>query len=267
MKNGLPFVPAVLAFGVITTGFVLPANAENHEHVQQLLQTRHCSSCDLSRVGLVYSNLADADLSQANLSQANLSRANLTGANLSGANLTGATLVHVNLSGADLTGADLRGADLRGAILTGANVAGARLDEVNLLGAVGLPREVATPEQLYRLGLAEVDRGHYRGAIDQFNQVLQLDPSFAHAYLARGIAWFQLGERSAALEDARQAEQLYLAQTNEDGYRIANQLSQGIVAIQEVHEKQQEQMQGNGIGTSILNLLGVAASLFLRFGL
>jgi uncharacterized protein YjbI with pentapeptide repeats len=257
MKTGLPFVLSALAMSLVTISFAKPAKAENVEHVQQLLQTKQCPSCDLSQVGLVYGNLSGADLSQADLSQANLSRANLSGANLSGASLAGATLVNANLSGTDLSGADLRGADLRGAILTGANVAGARLDDANFLGAVGLPREVATPEQLYRLGLAEADRGHYRGAIDHYSQVIQLDSSFANAYLARGIARFQLGDRTAALEDAQQAEQLYLAQTNEEGYRIASQLSQGIVAVQEAH----------GIGTGILNLLGVAASLFLRFGL
>jgi uncharacterized protein YjbI with pentapeptide repeats len=262
MKNGLPFVLAALALGL-----AVPAQAESLEHIQQLLQTNQCPSCDLSRAGLIYGNLSGADLSQTNLSQANLSRANLSAANLSGANLAGATLVNANLSGADLTGADLRGADLRGAILTGANVAGAKLDEANFLGAVGLPREVATPEQLYRLGLAETDRGHYRGAIEYYSQVIQLDPAFANAYLARGIVQFQLGDRVAALEDARQAEQLYLAQTNEQGYQIANQLSQGIIAVEEADEKQEEQMQGNGIGTGILNLLGMAASLFLRFGL
>jgi uncharacterized protein YjbI with pentapeptide repeats len=262
MKTALPWIGAALAACLATI-----AKAESLEHVQQLLQTNQCANCDLSRSGLVYADLSAADLSAADLSHANLSRANLSAANLSGANLAGATLVSANLSGANLTAANLRGANLRGAILTGANVEGATLEAANFLGAIGLPSEIATADHLYRLGLAETERGNYRGAIGYYNRVLQMEPTLANAYLARGIAQFQLGNQAAALADSQQAEQLYLAQNHELGQRLANQFSQGIAAVQDAAEQQEEQMRGNGIGTRILNFLGVAASLLLRFGL
>lgn len=262
MKSALP-----LALAALTLCSALPAGAEDLEHTQQLLSTNQCAACDLSRIGLVYADLSGADLSGANLSQANLSRANLSQANLSGANLAGAALFNANLSGADLSGADLSGADLRGAILSGANVQGARLDAANLLGAVGLPSEIATVETLYRLGIAEAERGNYRGAIDYYTQVIAQEPEFAGAYLARGAARLHLGEQTPALADAQQAEQLYLAQGNEQGHQVAMQFNQGIQAVQAASEEQKEQMQGNGIGIGILNVLGTAASLFLRFGL
>jgi len=262
MKRGL-----FITFTALTLYVAIPVKAENIEHTQQLLSTKQCSECDLSRSGLVYADLTGADLSRANLSQANLSRANLSTANLSGANLVGAVLVNANLTGADLSETDLRGADLRGAILTGAVIQGAKLDEANFLGAVGLPSEIATAENLYRMGVAEAERGNHRGAIDYYTQVTNLEPDFAGAYLARGVARFQLGEHAFALEDAQQAEQLYLAQGNEAGHQVAAQFKQGLLDIQAAREDQKEQMQGNGIGIGILNILGTAASLFLRFGL
>lgn len=262
MKRGL-----LITFTALTLCANSPVKAENVEHTQQLLSTKQCSECDLSRIGLVYADLTGANLSRANLTQANLSRANLSAANLNGANLVGAVLVNANLTGADLSQADLRGADLRGAILTGAMIQGAKLDEANFLGAVGLPSEIATAENLYRLGVAEAERGNYRGAIGYYTQVTALEPDFAGAYLARGVARFQLGEHPLALEDAQQAEQLYLSQGNEAGHQVAVQLNQGILAIQAARDDQKEQMQGNGIGIGILNILGTAASLFLRFGL
>jgi uncharacterized protein YjbI with pentapeptide repeats len=245
----------------------VPVSAENLEHTQQLLSTRECSECDLSRAGLVYLNLIDADLNGANLSQANLSRTNLSGANLSNANLAGAVLFNANLSGADLSGADLQGADLRGAVLTGANLQNARIDNANLLGAIGLPTHIATTEMLYRLGLAETERGNYRGAINYYNQTIAQEPTFAHAYLARSISRFQLGDPAGAMEDAQWAEQLYMQQGQQVGLEATAQLMAGIQAYQEATEKQQAAMRGgNGIGTNLLSLFGSIASMLLRFG-
>ncbi len=107
--------------------------------IQQLLQRRSCTLCDLNganlrganliNVKLFGANLSGADISQANLSLANLSQANLTGANLSKANLS-----FVNLTDADLTRANLSDVELRGAILDRVNMTGANLTGVNLTG-------------------------------------------------------------------------------------------------------------------------------------
>lgn len=244
----------------------LPAWAENLEHTQQLLNERACPGCDLSRAGLIYADLTNTDLTQANLQQANLSRANLSGADLSGANLRGAILFNANLTGANLRGADLRGADLRGAVLSEAIFQGARIEGLQFLGAVGLPTELATAVNLYNLGLVEAERGNYQGAIEQYNQVLQLKPDAANAYLARSVSLLHLGDRAAALSDAQQAQQLYQAQGNSDGEQAATQVTEAIMAIEEAMEDQREEMTGNGLGTGFLNLLGTVASLLFQFG-
>ena len=84
---------------------------------QQLVQTRHCSGCNLSNLDLRGLNLAGADLNGANLSNANLSGSNLNQANLSNANLYLANLSGSNLSQAQFTGASLKSANLSAASL------------------------------------------------------------------------------------------------------------------------------------------------------
>jgi len=125
---------------LISLGDAALVEAADPSHVRQLLETKECSGCDLSR----------ANLSGASLSFAILVNANLMGANLKGANLSGANLTLANLSEADL-----RLANLNQAFLTSAN-----LDQTNLTGAStngtrGLPviavlpsiPDVSAPEQ------------------------------------------------------------------------------------------------------------------------
>lgn len=237
-----------------------PSYAEDLEDTQQLMTTQNCQGCDLSGAGLVYANLSGAQINQANLSQVNLSRANLSGSNLSGSNLSGAVLFNANLTGADLRGADLSGADLRGSWLSGANLEGAKLEGANFLGAVGLPSEVATNDNLYNLGLAEAQRGNFRDAIANYNQAIETDATFANAYLARGIARIQLGDRTGALQDSKQAEQLYTTQSNDAGLQASTQFSSGIEAMQAAEARGQRGARGN-----FMNVLAAAASLLLRF--
>lgn len=238
----------------------IPVRAENIEHTQQLVTTRECQRCDLREVGLVYARLSGADLQGADLSFANLSRIELSNANLSGANLAGAVLFSADLRGANLRGADLRGADLRGAQLDGAILDDANLDGANLLGAVGLPADRFTAEDLYTWGLAEAQRGNFRGAIAYYNEALTLKPDFAHALLARGISRFRLSDPEGALNDAKQAETLFMTQGNEQGHLVATRFTEGIVAMQEAEEE-----EDNAGGSNFTNFLGSLGSLLLRF--
>jgi uncharacterized protein YjbI with pentapeptide repeats len=244
-------------------GIATPAWAENLVHTQQLVNTRACPQCDLSEGGFVLTDLSGVDLSGANLTRANFNRANLRNANLRGANLVGAVMFSADLSGADLSGADLRGADLREANLTGVNLEGAIFEGANLLGAIGLPSQIATPEQLYLWGLAETQRGNFRGAISYYNQALRLKPDFAHAILARGVARFQINDPNGAIQDGQQAEQLYITQGNEQGFQTAVRFYEGVEAIQEGREDAARRA-ANGGGSNFMNFLGSLTSLFLR---
>lgn len=255
-------IPSVLVLGLLMAGSSAPAaQAENLEHTQQLLNTHDCPRCDLNKAGLVYANLVGANLSEASLIQANLSHADLANVNLKGAKLNGAVLFGADLSGADLSGANLQGADLRGAILTDANLQSALIENANFLGAIGIPAEIATVDNYYRWGMEESERENFRGAISYYNQALAMEPDFAHAYLARSIARFRLGEQMGALEDAQYADQLYLEQNNNQGHLVASQFSESILTAQALYEKRQRGGRSGGAGGNILNVLGGLAGV------
>lgn len=195
--------------------------AANPEHVRQLLASKECQNCDLTGVGLVMANLSGANLSGANLTGANLSRANLIGANLSGANLSGAGLFGANLTDAKLKGATLLGADLRNTYLYNAELTGVSLNGVNIQGALGIPSQIAQPEEFYAWGVAEAQKGNHPQAIDYLNQAIAIKPDYAGAYLARSIARYQVFDRQGAFQDAQVAEKLFTSQSNPTGIQTA----------------------------------------------
>ncbi|MEA5581830.1 pentapeptide repeat-containing protein [Nodularia harveyana UHCC-0300] len=214
------------AIFLTTISLVTTAHAANFEHVRQLLATKECQNCDLSNAGLVMADLSGADLRGANLTNANLSRANLSGADLRGANLSRAGLFGVNLSQAKLTGANLIGADLRNTYLANTDFNDASLDGVNFQGAVGIPMQLATPEEFYALGVAEAQKGNQKQAINYFDQAIASQPEYAGAYLARGVARYQIFDRKGAFADAEIAEKMFTEQENEAGIQTAQAFMQ-----------------------------------------
>ncbi len=214
-------VGANLLLGLATIGIGIPAQAENINHLQQLLSTKSCTSCELQGAGLVMANLPKVQLSKANLEGANLSRSNLQGADLRGSNLMGASLYGANLGGANLRGADLRGADLRNAYLGRADLTGAFLDQANLYGAIGLPSTVANADTYQTWGLYASQRSRHQEAIDYYNQAIALNPKAAPSYLGRSLSLSVLGDTAPALQDAQQAEALFKAQNNLEGVKAA----------------------------------------------
>lgn len=249
----------ILATAALLTTICLatPASSANSEHTRQLLATKQCQSCDLSGAGLVMANLSGAILSGANLSGANLSRANLSGADLTGANLNGASLFGANLSGAKLSGADLSVADLRDTYLVNADLAGANMSGANLQGAIGIPSQVAKAEDFYIWGVAQGQKGDPKGAIEYFNEALSINPNFAAAYLARGIARYQLLDRPRAIQDAQIAEKLFLAQRNTGGYQTAQAFIKELQSPQTASTPKSK--------PNFMNFLGGLSSVLLRF--
>jgi tetratricopeptide (TPR) repeat protein len=51
----------------------------------------------------------------------------------------------------------------------------------------------------------KLSRGDYEGAIEDFNQVLRLNPSYEAAYTSRGVTQVNLGGKKGAIEDLTQA--------------------------------------------------------------
>lgn len=233
------------------------AQAANQEHIRQLLATKQCQNCDLSGAGLVMADLTGANLSGANLAGANLSRANLSGADLRGANLSGAGLFGVNLSEAKLGGANLAGADLRSTFLSNAEFTGAYLQGTNFQGALGIPLQIATPDEFYALGVAEAQKGNQQQAINYFNQAIASKPEYAGAYLARGIARYQLFDRQGAAQDAQTAEKLFTSQDNATGIQTAQAF------IKELQTPYTEKLSAGK--PSFFDFLGSLGSVLLQF--
>lgn len=248
----------LLALVLTTVPTPLPSYAENIDHTRQLLSTRQCPRCELTRAGLVFVDLPGANLVQANLVQANLSRANLQGADLRGANLVGVSFNGANLVGARLDGANLTGADLRGAYLQGASFQGAIVDGAYLQGAVGLPATVGKLEDFYRWAIEDERQKNYVSAAANFTQVIERKPDFAPAYVGRSAARLQGGDVKGAIADARQAETLFAAQGDVKNAEIATKL---VMALEKPPEEQPK--KGGGFGNFLVGLLGGALQLFL----
>ncbi len=254
------FIAATTALTTISLAY--PALSENIAHTRQLLSTKQCQSCDLSGAGLVLTNLSGVNLSGANLSGANLSRANLSGADLTGANLVGASLFGANLTGAKLEGAQIVGADFREAYLYNVSFGDADVNVAHLQGAIGIPLAAAKAEDFYRWGMLQGQKGDSQGAIDYFNQALTIDPEFALAYMGRGVARYQLLDRKGAMEDAKVADDLFVAQGNITG----NQTAQAFIKELEAPPPSAAKPKSKGNFMNILGLLGSAAvKLFLPF--
>jgi tetratricopeptide (TPR) repeat protein len=236
---------------------IAPAQAENFEDLRQLLATRDCAGCDLSRAGLVLANLAGANLQGADLRFANLSQANLAGADLTGADLRGASLNSANLMGASLVGANVEGADLRKSYLVQANLLGTRLDLAFLQGAIGLPASFERAENYYALGVIAGRNRNYVDAIRHYNRAIQLDNKMAPAYLGRAIMRLHLVDEIGAVQDATVAAQLFEQQENEQGQAMSLGL------IEEIEERRNPSGGGSGLGIDLLNTIqGIGGVLF-----
>ncbi len=61
----------------------------------------------------------------------------------------------------------------------------------------------------------------YQNTVFHANRALEINPELAQAYLIRGQAEAELGEREAAIADLQQAATLYKAQNNNAGYSLA----------------------------------------------
>lgn len=214
---------ASLAF-VASPWTTTPARADNTDSLRQLLSNNTCESCDLSKVGLVFANLEEAELSNANLSQANLSRATLSNADLRGANLAGAVLYGANLYNADLTGADLRGADLRGAYLGGAKFEGGNLQGAALQGAIAIPDTLVDAQTYQTWAMNEAQASRHEAAVSYYNKALEKEPRLASAYLGRSFSVSVLGQLDQATRDAETAKALFETAGDPEGLNTANQI-------------------------------------------
>ena len=249
----------VVLITVLTFAFILPVKAENIEHLSQLLRTKQCQFCDLSRAGLVFANLEGANLAGANLAGANLSQAKLAGANLSGANLSRTSFTGADLTGANLNGAIANGTDFRGAYLSNVSLIGTSMDLAYVQGAIGMPSNAGSPEMFYGWGLLEAQKGNYKAALTNYDKALAINPNFAQGYLGRGLAFLRLGNENAAKQNVEYAAKLFEEQKNPEGYETAQNFLENLEAVQTARNN------NGGANPQLDGIIRGVASLAMQF--
>lgn len=70
-------------------------------------------------------------------------------------------------------------------------------------------------------GLEQLRQGDYKGAIENFDLAVQLNPEDAGIYGNRCVARHRLGDAQGAIADCKQAAALYLEQDNSKDYQYA----------------------------------------------
>ena len=65
-----------------------------------------------------------------------------------------------------------------------------------------------TAEDYFDKGVAKYDQGDYKGALQDYNKAIELDPKLADAYGARGIVKIALGQKDSGCLDLSKAGEL-----------------------------------------------------------
>lgn len=88
------------------------------------------------------------------------------------------------------------------------------LSDEQSLQPTQLPTVETTAKDYHHRGLEKLQRGDFQGAIEEFNQVVQLNGKNAIAFSCRGFAHRRLGDNQRAIEDLQQAAKLFSDQGN-----------------------------------------------------
>ncbi|MFK0734953.1 MAG: tetratricopeptide repeat protein, partial [Gloeotrichia echinulata HAB0833] len=70
-------------------------------------------------------------------------------------------------------------------------------------------------------GGARVNSGDFKGAIEDFNQALKINPNLAEAYKNRGVARYLSGDKQGAIADWQKAADLFQQQGRTQDYQNA----------------------------------------------
>lgn len=81
--------------------------------------------------------------------------------------------------------------------------------------------ELLDDAKLFRQGVDKSVQGAHAGAIQAFDQALQLHPTDADAYGHRCVARHRLGDKQGAIADCQQAAALYLKQGKPKDHQYA----------------------------------------------
>ena len=246
--------PAVRAaaslVSVISTGL---AGIASENALLQLLEQRHCPSCNLANADLVQAELSHVDLKNALLQGANLSGARLDGADLRGTDLRFASLFGASLRGANLSGARLDGTDLRNSDLHDAKFDRGGLSRSHWEDARGVDISQLSYADLHNAGSEAARRGSFRTAELWYTYAIERNPYAAISWLARGLSRGEQGKKKAAASDLLYASKLFGRVGNTS---LANELEK---SVKKLLAEPKTAKSGNGAGSKLLG--GAVAAL------
>lgn len=76
----------------------------------------------------------------------------------------------------------------------------------------------ATENDFFQSGLKNILRGNYQQAIQDFSEVIRLNPSSGQAYVNRGVAYHLLGYQQSAIADLSKASEFFQNQGQKLAY-------------------------------------------------
>lgn len=82
-------------------------------------------------------------------------------------------------------------------------------------------------ETSYAQGETALEEQDFQGAMNHFNEAIERYSEYAEAYVGRGAARAQLGDRSGAVSDLQTAASLFQKQGNTEAYQQIQQVLQG----------------------------------------
>jgi 1-deoxy-D-xylulose-5-phosphate reductoisomerase len=71
-----------------------------------------------------------------------------------------------------------------------------------------IPPAPSDVEKFHNQGKEKANQKDYKGAIEEFNQALRINPNYENSYVSRGFCRFRLGDTQGAIQDYNQAIQL-----------------------------------------------------------
>lgn len=83
-------------------------------------------------------------------------------------------------------------------------------------------------EGYYRRGLEYEAKGEFKAAISAYDEALRLNPSYAIAFMQRGLASANLGQRQQAIADLRTATKMFFESGDLENYHRARTLSEDV---------------------------------------
>ena len=240
-----------LAFALLSglVGVISPVVGGPEEHLIQLLESRHCPSCQLNDIDLTHADLRNADLKGAQLQRANLSQARLDGADLSGSDLSFTSLHGASLRGSDLRNSRLIGTDLRRTDLSGALLDPKALDQSHWDGTRGVNQGARSHAGLHNAGVDAAQAERWREAEELFNAAIKAKPEEPLSWVARGLSRGEQGKDDLASRDLAHAGQLF---ADRGDMVKANQLKEASKLVHNTKNKAGTP-SGNGIGSVLLN--------------